>query len=224
MVQLRKDILTNNCIFHIYTRSIAKFIVFNDAEEFDRMYKLIDLYRYANFNYKFSHFNELSPINQQNVIDDLKADGDLLVEILSFCLMPTHIHLVLKQILQGGISKYMSNILNGYSRYFNTKHGRIGPLWSGRFKNVLVLKDEQLLHLTRYIHLNPTSAGLVKNPDDWNYSSYHEYIEEAESSLCNFKDFINVNPKSYRKFVNDQKSYQRDLSVIKSQMIDNYAG
>lgn len=224
MVQFRKDTLRNDNIYHIYTRSIAKFVVFNDAEEFDRMYKLIDLYRFANFTYKFSNFRDLLPVHQKIIIDDLKVENDLLIEVVAYCLMPTHVHLILRQISDDGISKYMGRVLNGYSRYFNTKHGRIGPLWSGRFKNVLVLKDEQLVHLTRYVHLNPTSAGLIKNPDDWNYSSYHEYVEESESSICNFKDVINVDPQSYRKFVNDRKGYQRDLSVIKSQMIDNYSG
>jgi putative transposase len=78
--------------------------------------------------------------------------------------MPTHIHLVLRQLKDGGISKFMSNILNSYSRYFNIKHNRKGPLWEGRFRKVLVGSDEQLLHLTRYVHLNPVTACLVDKP------------------------------------------------------------
>ena len=70
----------------------------------------------------------------------------------------------------------MRRLLNSYTRYFNEKIKRKGPLWEGRFKKVLVNSDEQLLHLTRYVHLNPVSAGIVEKPEDWPCSSYREYI------------------------------------------------
>jgi putative transposase len=140
--------------------------------------------------------------------------------------MPTHIHLLLKQITDDGISKYMARVLNGYSRFFNIKHKRLGPLWSGRFKNVRVEDDEQFLHLTRYIHLNPTSAGIVEKPEEWENSSYIEYIrpKESQDSICNFKDLLQMTPKGYQKFVEDRKDYQKNISLIKHQMIDDYSG
>jgi len=64
-----------------------------------------------------------------------------------------------------GISLYMKNLLNSYTRYFNTKTKRKGPLWQGRFKSVLIKMDEQL-YLTRYIHLNPTSEDLVEKTSE----------------------------------------------------------
>lgn len=224
MVQLRKDALTTNMVYHIFTRSIAKFVIFNDPEEYDRCFQLLDLYRYSNFEYKFSKFTSMSENFQKIIVDELKIDGEVLVEIIAYCIMPTHIHLILKQIEDNGISKFMGRVLNGYSRYFNTKHGRVGPLWSGRFKNVLVQTDEQLIHLTRYIHLNPTSSGLVNKPEDWNYSSYLEYIGRSVDGICNYSKLIDMKPRAYAKFVDDHKSYQRDLSIIKSVMIDNYSG
>ena len=142
--------------------------------------------------------------------------------------MPTHVHFILKQNSDHGISVYMNKLLNSYTRYFNTLHGRKGPLWEARFKSVLVSDDEQLLHLTRYIHLNPTSADLVKNSEDWSFSSYGEFINKdlykIKDRLCDFNDLIDMNSKQYEKFVNDQKSYQRKLSLIKNILIDNYAG
>ncbi|MCM8826817.1 MAG: hypothetical protein NC904_04785 [Candidatus Omnitrophica bacterium] len=88
----------------------------------------------------------------------------------------------------------MSRVSNSYARYFNIKYGRRGPLWEGTFKNVLVNNDEQLLHLTRYIHLNPTTAFLVERPEDWSFSSYREYLDKEDK---------------------DKIGYQRDLEMIK---------
>lgn len=225
-MQKRKEPLENGFYYHIYSRSIAGYNIFNDTADFDRFYHLLKLYRYSNFDYKYSRFIDLNVSLQASIILSLEADSELLVDIVSFCLMPTHLHLLLKQNQDNGISKFMARVLNGYSRYFNTKHKRSGPLWSGRFKSVLVRDDDQLLHLTRYIHLNPTSAGLVNRLKEWRYSSYGEYVNEITCTgtiIC--KDgLFDWNPKSYKKFVLDRKSYQRDLSLIKSLIIDDYTG
>lgn len=224
MTQYRKDPLQNNQVYHIYSRSISKYTIFNDKKEFNRMCQLINFYRYRDFSYKLSQFNDLSATMQKQVIGDLKINKDLFAEVIAYCLMPTHIHLILMQKSKNGIEKFMAKILNSYSRYFNTKHGRIGPLWSTRFKSLLIKDDEQLLHLTRYLHLNPTSAGLANKPEDWEYSSYKEYLDHSGCGLCNYDALINFQPKQYRKFVNDRKSYQRDLSIIKSLLFEDYAG
>lgn len=226
MIQIRKDRLENNYYYHIYSRSIAKYIIFNDDSEFSRIVELFSLFQFANFDYEFSKFFRLTDKEKNGILTKLKEKNDKIVEIISYCIMPTHFHLILKQVSNDGISKYVSRSLNSYSRYFNTKHKRIGPLWSGRFKNVLVEDDEQLHHLTRYIHLNPTSAGLVEKPEDWMHSSYLEYIDKSgdKFSICDFREVIDIKPKSYVKFVNDQKGYQRKIGIIKSLIIEDYTG
>jgi len=136
--------------------------------------------------------------------------------------MPTHFHLILKQLKKGGISTFIGNVLNSYSRYFNTKHKRGGPLWEGKFKNVSVETDEQLLHLTRYIHLNPTSAGLVKKPEEWPYSSYLEYLGKIKkiNRICSYEDLIDISPLSYKNFVESRILYQRELAKIKHLILE----
>ena len=116
----------------------------------------------------------------------------------------------------------MNNILNSYSRYFNLKHRRKGPLWEGRFKRILVRNDEQLLHLTRYIHLNPTTSYLVNRPEEWNWSSFKEYIRDASANdgICGYSNVLDINPSSYKKFVEDRISYQRELAKIKDLLLD----
>ncbi|OGD65254.1 hypothetical protein A2215_01020 [Candidatus Berkelbacteria bacterium RIFOXYA2_FULL_43_10] len=226
MTQQRKEKLENGEIYHIFTRSIAKFVVFNNDEEYLRMKNILNCYRYANFNYKYSHFAELDESSQEVILYQLKIEDNCLVRIIAYCIMPTHIHIILQQLEEGGISKYMSRVLNSYSRYFNTKHKRVGPLWSGRFKSVLVSEDEQLLHLTRYVHLNPTSADLTKIPEQWEFSSYGEYLQENSNGgrVCNFDNLFDLSPKEYKKFVDDRKQDQRNISIIKFLTMDNYAG
>lgn len=220
----RKEPLATGHYYHIFTRSIAKYVVFNDQDDYGRFNELINLYRFKDFNYKYSSFLYLKTEMQEIVVNGLDKN-EKLVEIVAYCIMPTHIHLLLKQTTDDGISKYVAKILNSYTRYFNSKYHRKGPLWEGHFKNVLVNSDEQLLHLTRYIHLNPTSIGLIEKPENWMFSSYPEYIKpDSAGGLCNFEDLFNLSPSQYRKFVNDQKSYQRNLSIIKSILIDNYSG
>ena len=225
MAQFRKEPLTTGYFYHIFSRSIAKFVIFNDNNEYDRLYQLINLYRNTNFSYKYSRFLELTQQNQTEILNDLARQNNYLVDIVAYCFMPTHIHLILKQTRDGGITKFMARILNSYSKYFNTKHKRTGPLWSGRFKSVMVSHDEQLLHLTRYLHLNPTSADLAKNPSDWPHSSYEEYISDnVTPRICRFGDIIDVSKKEYKRFTEDHKGYQKDLSIIKYMTIDSYSG
>lgn len=188
--------------------------------------KLIDLCRFKEFSYKLSRFNKFQLATQAEIEFTIKQTGNPLVEVVAYCIMPTHIHLLLKQAAEDGITKFMSKILNSYSKSFNVSHGRTGPLWSSRFKNVLVRSDEQLLHLTRYIHLNPTSAGLVNKPEDWVFSSYREYItgDKVKNRICQVDGLFNISAREYRKFVNDHKGHQRELALIKSLLIDNYTG
>lgn len=146
------------------------------------------------------------------------------VTIIAYCLMPTHLHIIVQQERAEGISTYMANVLNSYARYFNTKYKRKGPLWVGRFKSVPVETDEQLLHLTRYIYLNAVTARLVNNAADWQHSSYAEYVAEgmaAHDRLCSYSGLINMQPSAYATFVAEQIPLQRELAVIKKVALDN---
>ena len=224
MSQYRKDILANNEYYHIYNRSIAKYIIFNNAQEYSRMLELINILLFKNFNYQYSQFKKFSQNNQKEIIDKLKIQNDTLVDIICYCVMPTHFHLLLKQNVDHGITKYIGKLSNSYSKYFNTIHQRSGPLWASRFKNIRVEDDKQLLHLTRYIHLNPASAGLVNNAQDWKYSTYGEFLGKSQNKICKFKDIIDMDYIEYKKFVDDRKNYQQQLSQIKNLVIDNYTG
>jgi putative transposase len=104
------------------------------------------------------------------------------VDVIAYCLMPTHYHLLVRPSLNN-LSEMMRSLLISYSKAMNKRYNRVGTLFQGGFKTAHINRDENLLHLSRYIHLNPVKAGLVKLPEDWQYSSYLEFIEKRQGTL-----------------------------------------
>ena len=217
----RKNPLVTGEVYHIFTKSIAGFKIFNNQSEFLRMKGLLRYYQYGNKKMRFSWFIEESNGKDSNEYEYYKED-EMIVQIIAYCIMPTHLHLILRQLKESGITNFMNIVLNSYSRYFNTKYKRRGPLWESRFKSVLVETDEQLLHLTRYIHLNPVTSFLVAKPGDWVFSSYDEYVSEAKASenMCLREDIIKIEPFSYKEFVDARIDYQRELAILKNLLFE----
>lgn len=205
-------------IYHILNRGISHQPLFTGNREYRRALDAMYFYSFDSLPLKFSYFLKLSREKRENIINKL-LQGKKLVEIICFCLMPNHFHFLLKQIAEKGIAEFMSNFQNSYTRYFNTRHKRIGPLFQGPFKAVRVETDEQLLHLSRYIHLNPHSSYVVKNIKDlekYQWSSFLEYLGKRKG-FCQKEivlSFYRV-PEDYKKFVYDQAEYQRELQKIK---------
>jgi len=202
-------------LYHVMTKSIAGYEVFRSDRDYERIVAMMKYYAYEKLPFKFSYYETL----KDKSILNKKLNSDKLVKIIAYCVMPTHLHFILSPIKDGGISKFMQNLLNSYTRYFNNKNNRKGPLWQGKFKSVLIENNMQLLHLTRYIHLNPTTSGLVENPMDWKYSSYSEYLGQSEDNLCSFREYISFKREDYKKFVESRKEYQRELAFIKHIML-----
>lgn len=114
----------------------------------------------------------------------------------------------------------MNNVENSFSRFFNIKFERKGPLWQSRFKHVRILSNKLLLHISRYIHLNPTSSGLVKNPEDWLFSSYKNFVTEPILLKKELTEISINNLQRYKQFVESNKEYQRKLKEIRKYKID----
>jgi putative transposase len=218
---MRKSMLVNEQVYHVFSRSIARYKIFNTDIDYNRIVQAIRYYRRTKNDIRLSRFIKLSYANKYNY-NAGHADGNYLADIIAYCIMPTHIHLILKQRADLGISQFMQNVLNSYTRYFNVKHNRKGPLWESRFKSVLVESDEYLLHLTRYIHLNPVTSGWAEKPEEWKASSYNEYIGKTEVILpvCGFRGLIEIEPDEYKAFVDDRIAFQRELHKIKSLLLD----
>lgn len=106
------------------------------------------------------------------------------VTLLAYCLMPNHIHLLLSQDTEESIEKFIHRLHTSYTMYFNKKYERIGAVFQGRFKAKPVATDEYLLHVSRYIHLNPMDLSVknrILNLNQYPWSSYKEYIKINET-------------------------------------------
>lgn len=224
---MRKDPLVEGEVYHIFNKSIAKFVIFHNKFDYLRMLNAFRYYQSDKVDISFSRYASNKEIREQIKynngyvpLNPLSAN-EKLVEIIAYCLMPTHIHFMLQQCKMNGISAFMNNIQNSYTRYFNLKYERKGPLWVGRFKSVLVESDMQLLHLSRYIHLNPVTSRDVDNPEKWLASSYKEYlnIDKINQIAC-FKNFLAIKPKEYKYFIEDRIDYQRELAAMKHLIIE----
>jgi putative transposase len=211
----RKVPLRTGCFYHVFNKSIAEYEIFRFEEEYIRIRESIRFYKTALCGQSYS------VALKNNKLQDAALHGPERVRLIAYCVMPTHIHLLLCQLDNDGIEELMRHAQAGYAGYFNSKTKRKGPLWEGRFDARLIETDEDLLHMTRYIHLNPTSAGLVTDPAEWGMSSYREYLGiEGGASLCDFKGLVSLPPEQYKKFSLDRQDYQRSLQVIKAHLMD----
>ncbi|MEK7673709.1 MAG: transposase [Patescibacteria group bacterium] len=218
MATIRKDLLEDGEVYHIFSRSIAEYKIFSIQADYFRILNALQFYQFENMPMKLSEFLEIENIKNKNARTEIlkrAINKNNIVDIISYCIMPTHIHFILKQNMKNGISKFMGDLLNSYTRYFNVRHKRKGPLWESEFKNILIRSNSQLFNLTRYIHLNPVTAYFVNRPEEWMFSSYREYIGGIELKICQFEDFFEVDKNEYIKFVGDRIDYQRELSKIK---------
>ena len=209
--------LVTDEIYHVFNRGINRQPTFTDKREYQRAIDTLMFYRHTKLSLSLSKFLRLEN-ERQNDILKLLNKSEQLVKILCYCLMPNHFHLLLKQERDNGISKFLSNMQNSYTRYFNIKHDRDGSLFLDQFKAVRIETDEQLVHVSRYIHLNPYTAYLIKSIkelENYHWSSFRKYMEKADTTVDTkiilgfFKDM-----KTYKKFVCDQADYQRNLKKI----------
>jgi putative transposase len=224
-VPKRNILLVKNEIYHVFNRGIAKMPIFSSKHNYHRFIELIDYYRFANTPTSLSSFKKLKHEQKQEIFQYLQKENDIHVEILAFCLMNNHYHFLVKQISPNGIAIWMSNIQNGYAKYYNAKQERTGPLFQPLFKAVRIESDEQLLHVSRYIHLNPSTGYVVSIDDLPNYpwSSLRSYTKSSnEFSFVNSNLVLGLMGKEspYQNFVLDQAQYQRELSKIKHLLLE----
>lgn len=171
-----KYILSSGEYFHVYNRGVAKGKIFFS----DR-----------NYRYFIRRINE--------------AFEEDYLEIIAYCLMPNHFHFIFFQKRPLGISDFIKAVCNGYVKAINKERQRSGHLFEGKYKIKKIDSNEYILHLSRYIHLNPVRAKLVSKPDEWLFSSYKEYIGSMKSGNISpdiiLKQFRNTS--QYQQFVED---------------------
>lgn len=202
----------NDEYYHIFNRGVARMPIFYTAYDFDRFMKTMIYYTIEGPKPKFSIFTPTTLSLDMN---------EKIVNIICYCLMPNHFHFLLQQKREGGITEFVSKLSNSYTKYINIKNKRVGPLLQGDFKAVHIETDEQLLHLTRYIHLNPLIGYVTKNLEAYRWSSYDEYIGTA-NGICEKEIILSQfsSSNTYKQFVEDQKDYAEKLEQTKHLLLD----
>lgn len=213
----RRTPLVTGEFYHIYNRGVARQPTFLTKNDYEQALLTLSYYHFVNPPMRLSRFKGLAQKERDAVLEKLRGSAKH-VEIISFVFMPNHFHFLLRQSAENGISTFLSQFTNSYTRYVNTKHNRVGAMFQGVFKSVHVESDEQLIHLSRYIHLNPVVSSVVLENKLLSYpwSSLPDYIK-GESSLVWLNPVLEhfYSPKEYEKFVFDQVDYGKKLENIK---------
>lgn len=201
-------------IYHVFNRGVAKLPIFKDVRDYNRLLKTVYYYQFQGPKPQFSQVNRFK--------DNEFEKNKKIVEIFCYCLMPNHYHFLLHQLQDTGISEFISKLSNSYTKYFNTRHQRIGPLLQGQFKAVRIESEEQLVHVSRYIHLNPISSFLVKDLKAYPWSSYQAYIGLRENTICVKEPVLSMfkTSQEYEQFVLNQVDYQQKLKLIEHLLLD----
>lgn len=206
-IRMRKTEFANGEFYHIYNRGVDKRQIVFDQSDSDRFIKsLID-------------FNSLEPIGsiyEHSFEKNLKPKDNNLVNIICYCLNSNHYHLLLEQLADGGIEKFLHRLGMGYSKYFNNKYKRGGALWQGPFRSVYVGDNDYLLHLSAYINLNPEAHQLGHSVSKLVRTSWGEYIGKSNEKICQTKIILEQfqSRKDYRDFA------QGALELIKDNKLE----
>ncbi|MGB9706931.1 MAG: transposase [Microgenomates group bacterium] len=224
-MSLRKIPLVTEEIYHVVNRGVGAIPIFTNNKDYQRFTLTFRYYQNQKVPFQFSKFLNLSKKQKEQLFVDLGQKKDFWVEIIAYCLMPNHFHFLLKQKANNGILNFIRLTTDSYSKYFNIKNERKGSLFEGRFKAIRVENETQLIHLTRYIHLNPYSSFVVKSLKNllaYPHSSLGEYLNPEGFGFCQ-KELIYAyfkTPVAYREFVFNQADFQRNLEIIKHQLLE----
>lgn len=222
---MKKPQFVEDQIYHIYNRGIEKRETFLENKDYFRF--IHDMFEFNDENPVINNFNHLKKVkDNSNSIEVIEVEPryhkprKLLVEIMAFVLMPNHFHFLLKQKQENGIIKFMQKLGTGYTMYFNKKNERVGSLFQGRFKAVLVEKESHFIYLPSYIHLNPldldyrgsTSIELqlkdkLEFLENYRWSSYPDYIGQ--------KNFPSITSRNqYLEFFGGQEGYKNEIKRL----------
>jgi len=194
-----------NGFYHVYNRGVEKRIIFEDEQDYKVFLKYIK--------------EVLSPLDEQEINTKFVMQGLSLlsmrrpvksyygkIEMLVFCLMPNHFHFLVRQYDKSSLEGMMRSLMTRYSMYFNKKYDRVGSLFQGRYKAISINDEAYLLHLSRYIHLNPSE---YLTDLESAYSSYSDYLGKERTSwirpdviISFFKNNTLLDYKKYNSYKN----------------------
>ncbi len=216
---MRRIRLASGEYYHLYNRGVSKQVIFHNIADYNRFLFLI-LYFQSEAN--FPQIGRLVKDFVQHRVLDIAEEviKRRIVELTTFCIMPNHFHLIIKELKEGGISTYMQRVLNAYAKYYNTKYTKSGHVFQGPYGVVYIEDDRQLLYLSAYIHRNSREISKWFNREDqYPWSSYQDFVEEnrwrnlllPQIILEQFK-----NKDKYREFIKTStaKFHEEELDYL----------
>jgi len=200
--------------YHIYNRGVAKQKIFLDNQDYKTYLSYLKLYLTLP-NLQGPTLKVAPSRLLKNYFDQIK--------LLSYCLMPNHFHLFVWQKDATEITNFMRSLITKYAIYFNKKYKRVGPVFQGNYKAVIVKTENQFIYLSKYIHRNPLPLPTRLDLVGYKYSSYGNYLGKFSQAWVDKSEilsyFSKLNPEeSYQKFV--EEIDERDLILIKDEMLD----
>ncbi len=201
-------------IYHFFNRGVNKEEIFKDDSDY-----ILFLRRF-----KEQITSTPLPVAKRNSYHR-KIFPSGLFKIYSYCLMPNHFHFLIQQLQATPVSELFHRVVTGYSKVFNLKYGRVGALFQDQYKAVRVENDEQLLWVSGYIHQNPHVAGLVDNLEDWQWSSYLDYIGKRKGILVDTSFILGLptianNHGRYKSFVDSTYEVTQNRKDIEHLLLD----
>ncbi len=205
---------SENGYYHLYNRGVAKGPVFLDQQDYLVFMSFTKEYLSAP---KIPTAEELLLMKTPYILKNYWHE----ITLLSFVLMPNHIHLLLKQKQSRSIESFMRSLFTRYVKYFNKKHDRVGHLFQDVYKGILVEKDEYLLWVSRYIHCNPQEIILPNQVlTNYSFSSYSTYLGLQNQTWVDPSDILAQfkNKKDYQNFVEDNEK-EKDAPEMLSEFV-----
>ena len=221
----RKTVLATGEYYHVFNRGVARQPAFLTQNDYEQVVLDMVYYRVRKPPVRLSRFKEQPKEVREKLLKEIYQEKDCLVDVVAYVFMPNHFHLLLQQSVDKGISTFVSRFTNSYTKYFNTKRNRVGPIFQGVFKSVHIESNEQLLHLSRYIHLNPVTSFVVeeKNLFSYRWSSLPEYLSGDERVNGLATDAVLgqfASTEKYKEFLEDRVEHRKQLEGIKHLLIE----
>ncbi|OIN89428.1 hypothetical protein AUJ59_01585 [Candidatus Beckwithbacteria bacterium CG1_02_47_37] len=197
--------------YHVYNRGVAKQNIFLDEQDYKVFLSYLKTYLSA------PDKSEKSPPSKK-----LKNYFGR-VKLLAYCLMPNHFHFFAWQKEIDALTGFMRAVMIKYSMFFNKKYRRVGPVFQGKFKAVMITNEPQFVFLSKYIHRNPISLAAGTEPAAYSYSSYRNYLGLINQAWLDTSEILSYFSKtklanSYQNFIEELDD--RDLPMIKEVMLD----
>lgn len=217
----RSEPFVNNEIYHVFNKTIDDRVVFNDINYCSRFLDIACYYRSSEIKFSYSRVSSLNPAIEKSYLKKIYHPESFRVQILAYCLMPTHYHFLIKQKKENGISRYISDLMNSFTRYLNITLIRKGPIFLSDFKSVRINNETQFMHVSRYIHLNPYSSRIVQSYNgliNYPWSSLRSYMYSPNDNLVSQQDLLSLfhfDKNRYRSFVLSNAEHQKTLKVIR---------